>query len=75
MVREFVPSEVPSSRVVTSRGLLLQEEKLRQDTSRNCYPLNHMIEELAVTPLVLSPRLRHLSCASMPLTPETNYRS
>ena len=46
-IREFVPSEVPTLRAVISRGLLLQEEKLRLDTSRNCYPINQMIEELA----------------------------
>ena len=41
-----MPSEVPTLRAVISHGLLLQEEKLRQDTSRYYYPINQMIEEL-----------------------------
>ena len=45
-IRKFVPSEVPTLLAVISHGLLLQEEKLRQHTSRNCYPINQMIEEL-----------------------------
>ena len=46
-VREFVPSEVPTLRAVISRGLLLQQEKIREDTSRNFYPLHHLCEKLA----------------------------
>ena len=44
---EFIPSEVPTLRSLISQGLLLQEEKIRQEKGRNSCMLSQISEDLA----------------------------
>ena len=45
--REFLPSEVPTLRSVIRKGILLQEENLSDDGTRNNYSINEMAKSLA----------------------------
>ena len=49
--KEFLPSDVPTNRVVIQRMLLLREEKLTQGVNIRSYSLKEMIKD--VVPLVL----------------------